>query len=308
MISAQVIADSISPQGIRLTTFQLRYPRFIHAEFMTHRMFSRNASSSRAVPVKRLIEDVSHDPAIPVYWGKNQPGMQAKEELNVAHIIAAKDTWNGALDAAVEHANDLARLGAHKQIVNRILEPFAHINVVCTATDYENFYALRRHEDAQPEIKALADAMWEAQQASTPICLNPGDWHLPYINFTKGEDTWQALQHCKRGRITRDEPSWDEIISVLLKVSVARCARVSYLTHDGRQTTVEEDIALYERLVSASPGHMSPAEHQATPDEWFDGGPDSSLDPHWFRPEQSGNFRPGWIQLRKTLPGEFIPG
>jgi len=183
-ITAKIIADSVSPDGVRITTMQLRYPRFIHAEFLTHRMFSRNASSSRAIPVERLIADIEADHAMPVYWGKNQKGMQAREECDGrvkswefgpspsefggGMSWTAEEAWHFARDNAIKMARAFHEAGYHKQIVNRLLEPFSHINVLVTATDWANFYALRRHEDAQPEMKALADAMWEAQQASEP--------------------------------------------------------------------------------------------------------------------------------------------
>lgn len=300
-IAAKIITDSISDQGIRLTTFQLRYPRFIHAEFLTHRLFSRNASSSRAVPVEKLIQDVLLDTAKPIHWGKHQKGMQAKEELPEYAAAFGEMEWLAARDCAVRQAECLRKLGAHKQIVNRLLEPFSHINVVCTATDYENFYALRRHEDAQPEIKALADTMWIAQETNRPVPKKPGQWHLPYVG---AEDYEHAARFLMKGRITRDIPPMPEIQAALLKVSTARCARVSYLTHEGKQSTVEEDLALYERLIERSPLHASPAEHQATPDtESYQEGAVLG----WDHPEQHGNLR-GWIQYRKTLPQEFVPG
>jgi len=302
-ISAQIIADSISPAGIRLTTMQLRYPRFIHAEAKTHRIInidgtmyeefldygfmddanlSRNASSSRAIPVERMIEDIRRDPAMPVFWGSNQKGMQAGAELTGLDYQDAMAYWKDAMLEAIKYAEKLISLGLHKQIANRILEPWAHINVVVTATDWENFYTLRRHKDAQPEIKVLADKMWEAQQDSSANRLEPGEWHLPYIS------TPETFEHD---------------VELLKKVSVARCARVSYLTHDGRQTTIEEDLALYDRLLGAQPLHASPAEHQATPDVEITNGNYGI----WSQPNLHGNLT-GWIQYRKTLPGEFIPG
>jgi thymidylate synthase ThyX len=290
-ITAQIITDSISPAGIRLTTFQLRYPRFIHAEFMTHRTFSRNASSSRAIPVKKMIEDLRRDPAMPVFWGSNKPGMQAGDELDEVGIQKAKMLWIDAMNRAIWSAEYMIELGLHKQVANRILEPWAHINVVVTATDWENFYTLRRHPDAQPEIKTLADAMWEAQQASIPQLLVRGEWHQPYVTE---QDLDPACEH------QTDEYGYMEVLN---RISVARCARVSYLTHDGRETTVEEDLQLYDRLVGAQPLHASPAEHQATPDNQIgDTKPEI-----WDSSHLHGNLR-GWIQYRKTLVGEFIPG
>ena len=321
-ITAQIIADSISPEGIRLTTMQLRYPRFIHAEFMTHRVFSRNASSSRAIPVAKMIEDLRRDPAMPVYWGSNKPGMQAGEEIpeteNYNGITLrprkmAQSEWLAAMEEAIEAVEALLELNLHKQIANRILEPWAHINVVVTATDWANFFALRAHPDAQPEIKALALEMLNAMAGSQPIHLKPGEWHLPYISA----QDWSAARSHLMTKNPNEEPTYDNLRDTLLPVSVARCARVSYLTHDGRQTSIEEDIALYDRLVGSHPLHASPAEHQATPDtqshydrtEVAEGGKEYLIDSgkDWDNPELHGNFR-GWIQYRKTLAGENVPG
>lgn len=297
-ISAEIIADSISAQGIRLTTFKLRYPRFIHAEFMTHRLFSRNASSSRAIPVAKMIEDLRRDPAMPVFWGSNRPGMQAGDELEGDDLTFSKHRWLEGMEFAIQTAQLLMDNGLHKQIANRVLEPWAHINVVCTATDYENFFALRRHKDAQPEIKELADQMWLARANNVPAPLVPGEWHLPFI---KPEEVLQS-------RLDHGQIDW----SKLKFVSVARCARVSFLTHDGRETTVEEDLGLHERLLGAQPLHASPAEHQATPDEVEYGssvkGITRDLVPIGFKnPHLHGNLN-GWVQYRKTLPGEFVNG
>lgn len=139
-ISAIVIADTISPAGKRITTLQLRYPRMVHSEFMTHRVFSRNASSSRAIPVERLIEDVLRDTAMPIHWGKNQPGMQARKKHDAPVLldgtfVSNENAWLAARDQAIEAARAFTKAGYHKQIVNRLLEPFAHINVVVTATE-----------------------------------------------------------------------------------------------------------------------------------------------------------------------------
>lgn len=276
MITAKIIADSVSNQGVRITTMQLRYPKFIHGEFMTHRMFSRNASSSRAIPVERLIKDVMDDPAMPIHWGKNQKGMQAREECNeIVEFQHFKHTreeaWLRARDLAIAAARSFHAAGYHKQIVNRIIEPWCHINVVVTATEWSNFFHLRCHPDAQPEMRMLAEAMREAMDNSTPINDNR---HLPYI----AEDERHVVFHRD---IFRD---------ILTRLSVARCARVSYLTQEGKKPAIAEDLALYDRLMGAQPLHASPAEHQAEsthPDTW------------------SGNFR-GWVQFRKTLDGECM--
>lgn len=291
-ITAQIIADSISPEGIRLTTLQLRYPRFIHSEFMTHRVFSRNASSSRAIPVSRMIEDLRRDPAMPVYWGSHKPGMQAGEELAGEDLLYCKALWLQAMDLSINTATRMVEAGLHKQVANRILEPWAHINVVCTSTDWANFFALRAHADAQPEIKELALAMFNAMVGSQPTHLKPGEWHLPYVTEDERREAYFGPSQT---------PAWEQ----LKRISVARCARVSYLTHDGRPTSVEEDLQLYDRLLGSAPLHASPAEHLATPDEqWNNMG--GGLN-QWKNPHLHGNLQ-GWIQYRKQLPNEFVPG
>ena len=276
-ISAKIIADSISPAGIRLTTMQLVYPRMVHSEFMTHRLFSRNASSSRAIPVAKMIEAVKKDPAMPVFWGKNQPGMQAAEEVEDKGL--AVNLWLRARDNAVRQAEGLLELGLHKQIANRILEPWQHIHVVVSATDYDNFFHLRLDKDAQPEIQALAKEMWIAREQSVPKLLQYQQWHLPYI---------------------RPEEMLAEYgLEALRRVSAARCARVSYLKHDGEQPDFGEDLALFDRLAGRHPIHASPLEHQATPDIFSWG--------HWTNPHLHGNFT-GWVQYRKTIHGERFVG
>jgi thymidylate synthase ThyX len=307
-IEAKVIADSTSGKARRLTTFQLRYPRFIHAEFMTHRQFSRNASSSRAIPVEKQIDMLLEDMAMPIHWGKNQRGMQAEEENNtLVHLPSwwrhdgldkplkadAEGAWTHAGFKAVEAARAFVEAGYHKQAVNRILEPFSHISVVCTSTQYDNFFALRRHPDAQPEIKVLADVMFEAMQASTPTELREGEWHLPYIQ----PDELQFL-YSKENLLHDPIPlSLDDLI----KASVSRCARVSYLTHDGEHPQLSKDLALYERLVGSVPLHASPAEHQATPDSPIWNAAELA---EWSSPHLAGNLTGGWKQFRKMLPGE----
>jgi hypothetical protein len=280
MIEAEVVADSVARDAPRLVTMRLRYPRFIHAEFMTHRVFSRNASSSRAIPVDRMIADMVRDPAMPVHWGGKKRGMQAAAELPKAEIESCRMEWLAAMRDAIAHAEKLRDLGLHKQIANRILEPWVHMNTLVTATEWQNFWELRCHEDAQPEIKALADAMRAAMDASLPVQLNPGEWHLPMVP-------------CE----TQQEHGTD----VALKLSVARCARVSYLTHGGEAPTVEADLRLYGKLVGARPLHASPAEHQATPDVFLD----DAWGGGWLDPGQHGNFV-GWRQYRKKLEQEVV--
>lgn len=272
MISAKVIEDSRAPNGVRLTTLQLRFPRFLLPEFNTHRVFSRNASSSRAIPVAKVIDQVRCDPAMPLHWGRNQPGMQASAELQGRERELAIAHWKNAAQCAADVAEQMAKLGLHKQVANRILEPFQFAHVVVSSTEWKNFFELRDHPDAQPEIRALAYEMRRAILMSAPD-LRPCDrlhadaWHLPYVTADE------------RGSFA-DQPE------LLAKLSAARCARVSYVLHDGRTPDMDEDLKLFERLVGSRPLHASPVEHQAYPL------------PHFA--QQSKNFQ-GWRQHREII-------
>jgi thymidylate synthase ThyX len=235
-----IIEDSISPEGVRLTTLQLKYQRFIHGEFMTHRVFSRNASSSRAIPIDKEITGIINDTATPIHWGVNKAGMQADSEI--ADIVQAKQIWLEARDAAIYHARKLQALNVHKQVVNRLLEPFVNIHVVVTATEWENFFNLRLDAAAQPEIQHLAKSMLQDMYGSKPKELTPGQWHLPYVSQ---EERNQHPPH------------------ILVKLSTARCARVSYLNHDQSNPDYSKDIKLHDDLLRMK--HMSPFEHAAAP-------------------------------------------
>lgn len=302
--TAVVIADSLSPEGIRLTTFQLRYWRPIHSELMTHRVFSRNAGSSRARPSQKIIDQVRDAPWGPIHWGANQAGMQARKELEGEALFQAQSNWHMAARLAADGAQAMTEIGAHKQIVNRLLEPFTYIDVVVTATDYANWFMLRDHPDAQPEIQELARLMKAAYNISRPVTRLHGEWHLPYIT---DEDWDAAYSYCKIGRLTRDEPPYKEKLEIVRKVSVARCARVSYKAFDGTVAPIEKEIELFDKLLVSQPLHASPAEHQATPDVMGRFPTHTSPNHGWQQPHLHGNFR-GWCQYRKMLPNEFLPG
>lgn len=279
-IEAKVVAHSRADGAPDLITMQVKYPRMVHSEFMTHRVFSRNASSSRAIPIERMIRDVEEDPAMPAAWGSNKPGMQAGVELPPHIAEAARETWLLACEEAVDRARQLAEFGAHKQIVNRLLEPFAHITVVVTATDFDNFFDLRCHPDADPTMRAVAEAMRDAIAGSTPAPFDSG-WHLPYIS----QADWDYFP---------DVMSCDEVWPLLAMISAARCARVSYLNHDGTSPNIDKDLALAKRLLDSK--HMSPFEHQAQAQT------DRSAVSIW-PPEpviKPSNLR-GWTQHRKII-------
>lgn len=271
MYSAKIIADSVSRHGQRLTTMEVVFPRMVLAEFNTHRVFSRNSASSRAIPVEKQLKKIKEQPFVPEYWGANQSGMQAEAELIAGAKDAALDEWLAARDSAVAHVEKLLAIGLHKQLANRILEPFMWHTVIVTATEWSNYFALRANEMAQPEIRKVSELMLAAYEASTPKQLSDDEWHLPLIQEEEYDGVFEKSDDAR-------------------KISAARCARVSYLTHEGKRD-LSADIVLYDRLTSG--GHMSPLEHVARPlteDELSEG-------------EFRGNFR-GWMQLRKLVPNE----
>jgi thymidylate synthase ThyX len=180
-IQAKIILDSISPDRERITTFELEFPRFILSEFNTHRMLSRNTASSRAIPTSKMLELIKDNPALPISWGKNQPGMQASEELGTQDQDRALHTWLRARDSACLHTGILAELGVHKQLANRLVEPFQMVKTVCTATCWENFWSLRDHELAQPEFRELAHQMHQLYLNNQPTPVGYYSWHLPYV-------------------------------------------------------------------------------------------------------------------------------
>lgn len=281
-ISAKVIAASENWTGIQLYTLQLRYPRIIHSEFMTHRVLSRNASSSRAIPVKRIIQMVQSDPAEPVEFGSNKPGMQAGEPLSGPRLWGTRMAWHGARHAAVMAARIANNAGAHKQVVNRILEPWSHIDVIVTGTEWSNFFKLRCHRDADPTIRELACAIRTAIAETEPARRDEG-WsrynHLPFVT----EEDYRAF------------PDPNNSIQLAL-ISAARCARVSYLNHLNNTKSREDDLALARQLFES--GHMSPFEHQARPDLLT-----AKREPReavWRNADLHGNFV-GFVQFRKDL-------
>lgn len=280
--SVSIIEASLSQvTQKKLITFAMTYWRPIHSELMTHRDFSRNAQSSRAYPTMKLLEKVRTNPAGPIHWGKNQPGMQAHEECDslvadplTGELLTHNEAWERAASSAADWAEAFADAGYHKQIVNRLLEPFSTITVLVTATERDNWYALRAHTDAQPEIQDLAYTMLALENGGGIKYreVHAGDtrdartWHLPYV--------------------TMDERRSDVTMIDLLAMSAARCARVSYLTHDRENPSMEKDWDTYEKLVAAKPLHASPLEHQAHC---------TDLD----LPVR--NFRGGWVQHRALL-------
>lgn len=274
--SAKILKDSISDEGFRLTTFEVTLPRIVLAEFNTHRVFSRNSASSRAIPVSKMLARVLEDPFVPTYWGKNQKGMAAAEELSPQAQVRANEQWLLGRDHAVSVVKRLQEpdIDLHKQVANRLLEPWLWHTVICTATEWANFFALRDNKAAQPEIQIPAHMMRELYETNKPE--EPyADWHLPLVFEEDKTDAFRLFG--------------DEYLKMLVKISCARCARVTHLTHDGKRD-LAEDIGLYDRLRTS--GHMSPLEHAARPRTETE-------------PRVCGNFV-GWVQHRKTLRGEAV--
>lgn len=328
---ASIVADSVSEAGDRLTTMEITFPRLVLAEFNTHRVFSRNSASSRAIPVAKQLRRLLDDPFVPARFGRNEAGMQSYSWLEGLQHKEAVEIWLTGRDRAattafelllgrqlssdvfgynpgrefasldmlktgfddaisllnpkhkVENLTEVDVLNVHKQIANRVLEPYMWHTVIVTATDWSNFFALRAHADAQAEIRTIAEQMLELHRMNEPLLLGDGWWHLPLI-------------------LPEEYDGKFEFSELARKISAARCARVSYLTHDGRRD-LDADLTLYERLVGG--GHMSPLEHVATPlfaREW-ESGSIASARVQRIVGKQSGNFL-GWKQFRKFVSGE----
>lgn len=288
MITSKIIADSTYREA-RITTFELEYPRFIHSEFMTHRMFSRNCASSRAIPIGTVLKNIKDNPATPIHWGKNEPGMQANTEIQGNSLTSAKSLWNRAMSQSLMYAAELGNLGVHKQIVNRITEPYQHMKTVVTATEWDNWFELRNHKDAQPEIHELAFIMAIAMRNSNPVELELGQWHIPYVTRLTGSDHQHYI----------DSEEKELTLEQALQISASCCAQVSYRKTDD---SIDKATNVYRKLVGMNPKHSSPFEHQATPidyedaEVWLPGV--THLDKEGA--QWSGNFK-HWIQYRQVM-------
>lgn len=271
-ITTTIIEDSISEQGKRIVTLCATYPRMIHAELMTHRVFSRNASSSRAIPVDKMVSMALYNIVYPIQYGANMRGMQSITDLSPETAEKAKAIWEDMAKYCAAGVTKLGNLGLHKQWSNRPLEWFTNITVLITSTEWSNFFELRDHPDAMPEIRELAVKMREALNTSIPQLLHEGEWHLPYISKEERNDQFFKIEANRY---------------MLQKISAARCCRVSYLKHDGSLPNIDDDLALFQRLAGAEPQHLSPTEHQATPN-------------YTASHSLEGNFR-GWNQFRHVI-------
>jgi thymidylate synthase ThyX len=258
MFKANILADS-THNGNRLITFEVEMPRYIWAEMLTHRALSRNAQSTRAIPVYKMIDNLRNDSEVHPLFMENCPGMSPKEFLADDKAYRASKIWANARESAIASAEALCILGVHKQVAGRLLEPFSTIKAIISATDWDNFFRLRLSLMAQEEIRTIAGMMKSAIDKSTSRRVDVTYWHLPLVTLSEREQ---------------------QPIDTLKKLSVARCARVSYLNHNNEYDIVA-DIALYNKLVSSR--HASPLEHIATP-----------------MPGRHGNFN-GWQQHRQEI-------
>ena len=304
-ISAKIVLHSKSSvDGKEIVTFEVPHHRWILAEINKHRIFSNNYQSSRAVPVKRVLEFIRKSPAMPVHWGKKQSGMQAEEECHSlvdypekGYSLTPHNAWCKLANYVADAAERFDKAGYHKQIVNRLTEPFQMTTGVITATELDNFYYLRRHPDAQPEIQELADCMWEVLQKSNPQVLREGEWHLPYVDQSSvgSKKEYRTLE----GRHLQD-------LEEAKRVSAASVAQVSFRKLDQSPEKVGK---VWNMLVNTEQPHAVCLEHQATPIPKVH--PDSRVNPEYW-PEGvthmsrngdlwSGNFK-GWIQHRQLLP------
>lgn len=246
-----------------LHTVRARYPLWIHQELLTHRAFSRNTASSRAIPIKKMIWEAEEDPAMPIYWTANEPGMQGYTLLEGVDKQEAIDEWLFARDDAVKHAYRLAAIGCHKQVANRLLGPYIHTTAVISATEWMNFLLVRLHSSTEPHMRDLAFAINEAHNDAVVKKIEPGVWHLPFVSDYDKHDAYQIYDNPEYGGGMED---------LLIPLSVARCASISFKTVEQLDMTADKAHALYQKLVVRYPGntdpiHASPAEHAAQADD-----------------------------------------
>lgn len=300
-ISAKVIAHSKSSiTGKEIVTYQVSHHRFILAEMNKHRQLSNSYQSSRAVPVDMMNELVKEDCAFPVFFGANKAGMQATEE--VESPLSARVQWQLSANIVLDEVAKLQKMGVHKQLANRLSEPFQWTTGIITGSEWNNFFHLRRDKAAQPEFKVLADAMWEAYQESEPEVLQPGEWHTPFIEHER--------PIMRRGELWYFLPTSPAPLTLedALRYSAASCAQISFRKLDQSIETLER---VWNNCFNGDIPHAVVAEHQASPmffpsDEgcgWEDGVTHSDKNNDCW----SGNFK-SFIQYRQLIPNNVCIG
>ena len=298
-MQVEVILASKGPDQAPVYTVRMRYPRIIHGEVMTHRMFNRNAGSSRAQPASVTIQKVLTDPFVPWHWTRNQSGMQGFQHLPSDDEIYAVQEWLSARDAAMDAAETLSDkdgFNLHKQVFNRLIEPFSWIDVLITATEWDNFLWLRNHEMAEPHLQDLAvlttQALMDHEDKIVP--LDYGEWHTPYVTDEERD-------------ITHGDAD-------LLMLSAARCCRISYKPFGEDQINIGKDLQRFHQLTGGDRIHASPLEHQCQADKrvgtnhvtthfFGEPAPVSEEIPIWAKGHLHGNLH-GYVQFRKIFRGE----
>ncbi len=274
-----------------------RYPLTIHNELLTHRAFTRNSASSRAIPIERMIKEALDDPAIPIHWTKNQPGMQGYEYLDERDANEAKAVWLESRDDAVKHCRRLAKIGLHKQVANRLLGPYIHITTLISATEVSNFFALRTHATTEPHMRDLGNVILAAVETAKVQVLEPGRWHTPWVTEEEKQDAHLIYENPEYGGGIED---------LLFPLSVARCASTSYKTVDDIDMTATRAHLVYKKLITDFPVHASPTEHVAQADDYVrNDKPFSKDDVPWIHPKDHRNFV-GFRQLRANILNETM--
>lgn len=286
-IRATIVCDSVNKNFGRITTLNIKYGRFIHPEFLRHRQISRSVKSSRAIPAKKLRSEVMKNTYMPVKFGKNQKGMQSKESLKGVKYVAAQSLWRlSALISCAAHFT-LEKCSLHKEVVNRVIEPYMYVEETITATDWDNLFTLRIHDDAQEDIRSIVEKIKYAMDHSEPKLLEFGEYHVPYLNRMR--DNSGVLQHYRDDEDMKNNKHLN--IGDAIMTSIARCARSSYVKHDSTNSTLEEDRILCERLIRSLPPHSSPMEHIALAD---------------LINNKSRNFTGNWMQYRQIYEENFL--
>lgn len=304
-IKATIVKDSVSPNGVRLLTYELEYPRIIHSEVMTHCMLEKNAASSRAIPVATMLELIENNPAMPVEWGTNNPGMVSKTLMDAETAKAAEGVWLNAMKDAVAHARVISEkngINAHKQCANRLTEAYQFMKTVMTGTEWANLFWLRDHPDADPTFHELARCMNVAREQSVPVLLQPGQWHLPYVDFVDGKYFSNGIEL---------------ELETAKKVSASCTAQVSYRKLNDSVEQADKVFGMLNLGSDDKPAHASPVAHQATPMKAPSVEDMNEINlPRDFETWEpgithvrrngtlwSGKLR-GWIQLRQLIPNE----
>lgn len=296
-VDVKLLQHSYSPDGISMYSFEVEIPRIILAEWNTHGMLNTNAQSSRAVPTKKLIEEVRRNPYMPSHWGKNQKGMQAYEEQDSPVNNMPKEAfWDICVHSACDNAQAIEEAGYHKQIANRIIEPYSHTKLVVSGTEWNNFFNLRIHKDAEPNIREMAIKIYEITRSSAGVRLYNGEWHLPYISMYRQE-----------GHMRYVFDNQYVSLSDAIRISLACVAQVSYRSLNTHPAAIDR---IYNSLFpsNGAPIHGSPAQHLATPfkeaqckGDWQEGETHRDRDGYSW----SAQLR-GWCQYRKLIPNENV--